>query len=185
MEKQSINNFVNSLPESIRGSLSQFIKDSKYNLRSIQQYFKELGKDYSVAEILDWLKAITPSSEKVRYLQSITEDAEGIRIEESLQYLFMRGLHISISLLDRLEIEAPEDPEKIGKLAKGMLQETTRLGQIVLELKRKEESKDLVLGTATEVIELMQRSFEGTQYEDFYLQSANHALKLIETRSGL
>lgn len=42
--------------------------------------------------------------------------------------------------------------------------------------------RDIVLGTATEVVELMEGNFKDTNYEEVYKQSAYNTLKLIESR---
>lgn len=182
-EINEISEFVDILPLALRNSLFEFVKESKYRLTDIQQYFKEqFDINFPVVLISDWLKESIPISEKVRYLQAITDHAEGIQTKESLQYLFMRGLHLSIVLLDKLEIELPEEPEKVGKLAKEMLQETTRLGKLLEEFKA-EKTQEVILGTATEIIQLMEESFRDTNYEEVYKQTAYNALRLIESRA--
>lgn len=177
---ERLSELLQSLPKSLVDSFNDFIRDSQYSSRDIQQYIKEqFGEDFSIVEVAEWVKANISVSEKVKFLHRITQESEGLNVRQSLQYLFMRGIHLSILSMDRIELELPEDPAEVTKLLKTILQESVKIGKMLGELPDP-NIRDIALGSAVETVELMEGNFRATPYEATYRESAMQALKVME-----
>jgi arsenate reductase-like glutaredoxin family protein len=168
-----------------RQELVQYAKQCRLSSREIQSYLQDkFSVYYPVSDISVWIRASIPLSLEVEYLNQEAEQAYGLNVEACQQLLAMKMIQLTNMALDAAIAEFRSEGLSASfaiKILRNLTQETNRCFSELSKFKRFNSEKDMELGGAQELVNLMTNVFKNTPVENSFSDAAEYAMRRLET----